>query len=450
MSTHTVFILKVLKGINAGASVRLKTGSVVIGRNMSSDIILHDENIADQHLQLLITPANITLQPLVQPVFVDEEEVAIEGIELRPYQTVRLGNVEFTISDGSGGQPNRQTQKSAQGHNGISDQFSKRQPAADGRMQALWQKKKGNINYLLGGLALWLLGNALVMAPYVQPWLTQAGISRPAETQAVTLLANLGQQHVAFNQQADGVVRVQGYTLTTKERNELLNKLHQAGIQANVRIWSQEEMLENAGIIARSLGESNVQFTLGKSPEQLLVQGFVSTKQVWERIKTAILEDVGGVDSIDESQLNSTDNYLAAFMQFVDQNGLSSRLNVASIDKRIIVKGELTQPEIEKLQGLHRDFIRIQGAGPDIVLNVTDIKTRIKLAIRSVSVGKVPFLVSKDGKKYMEGSSLGENYFIKAIKPDHVILTTAGIEIPFYYAIEAGKNDVANRTSAAK
>ena len=169
MSTHTVFILKVLKGINAGASVRLKTGSVVIGRNMSSDIILHDENIADQHLQLLITPANITLQPLVQPVFVDEEEVAIEGIELRPYQTVRLGNVEFTISDGSGGQPNRQTQKSAQGHNGISDQFSKRHPAADGRMQALWQKKKGNINYLLGGLALWLLGNALVMAPYVQP-----------------------------------------------------------------------------------------------------------------------------------------------------------------------------------------------------------------------------------------------------------------------------------------
>lgn len=148
MSTHTVFILKGLQGINAGASVRLKTGSVVIGRHRSSDIILHDENIADQHIQLLITPANITLQPLVQPVFVNEEEVAIEGIELRPYQTVRLGNVEFTISDGSGNQPNRQTQKPLQGHNGISDQFSKHYPAADERLQALWQKKNSFLQAL--------------------------------------------------------------------------------------------------------------------------------------------------------------------------------------------------------------------------------------------------------------------------------------------------------------
>ena len=41
---QTSFVLKVLSGINTGASVRLKTGSLVIGRAMTSDIILHDEN----------------------------------------------------------------------------------------------------------------------------------------------------------------------------------------------------------------------------------------------------------------------------------------------------------------------------------------------------------------------------------------------------------------------
>ncbi len=83
--------------------------------------------------------------------------------------------------------------------------------------------------------------------------------------------------------------------------------------------------------------------------------------------------------------------------------------------------------------------------GPAIVLGVTDVRDRIKLTIRSVSVGKVPFLVAKDGKKYMEGSALGDKYFVKSIKPDHVVLTNNGIDIPFYYGIENGrKNDAAN------
>ena len=80
MSTHTSFILKVLSGANTGATVRLKTGTIVIGRNMSNDIILHDDNIADQHIQLIATSNGVTLQPLVQPVFVDGSEVGLEGI----------------------------------------------------------------------------------------------------------------------------------------------------------------------------------------------------------------------------------------------------------------------------------------------------------------------------------------------------------------------------------
>ena len=103
------------------------------------------------------------------------------------------------------------------------------------------------------------------------------------------------------------------------------------------------------------------------------------------------------------------------------------------------------------MKGLRQEFIDARGEGPAIDLRVTDIRDRIVLAIRSVSVGKVPFLVAKDGKKYMEGSALGEKYFVKAIKPDHVVLTNNGIDIPFYYGIDKGrKDDAANRAESQK
>jgi hypothetical protein len=38
----------------------------------------------------------------------------------------------------------------------------------------------------------------------------------------------------------------------------------------------------------------------------------------------------------------------------------------------------------------------------------------------------------------MEGSAIGDNYFVKSIKPDHVVLINNGMEVPFYYGIEEG------------
>jgi propanediol dehydratase large subunit len=198
-------------------------------------------------------------------------------------------------------------------------------------------------------------------------------------------------------------------------------------------------MADSAGIIARSLGEQGVKMSAGETGGQVVAEGFVSKSSAWDHIKGVVLSDVGGVQSIDDGKLQSIDRYLAAFVQSIGKKGLSSRMEILNDGKQVIVQGELTQQEIETLKVLRKDFIDTYGVGPAIVLQVTDVRDRIRLAIRSVSVGKIPFLVSKDGKKYMEGSALGEKYFIKSIQPDHVVLTNNGVEIPLYYGIEEGK-----------
>ncbi|MDD5394819.1 MAG: type III secretion system inner membrane ring subunit SctD [Thiothrix sp.] len=443
---HTAFILKVLSGINAGASVRLKIGSVVIGRSMNSDIILHDEAIADQHVRLQITQSGITLQPLARPVFVEEVDVAPEGIGLQPYQTVRLGNVEFMVVDAQGG--------GAKVSAASSPAVTSRPHQADGQVASLGgkadviaepdkkptpKKSWGSGTYAAIGLALLLLGNLIFFAPQLSGLLERSGMVDSAEKRASALLESLGRQDFKLQKEADGSVSLRGYSRTTVERNTLMQQIHDAGIQANVHIWSQEEMADSAATIARSLGELGIKMGSEGVDGKLVAQGFVSQSGVWDRVKAVILSDVGGVRAIDDAKLQSMDGYMASFVQFVEKNGLSGRLKITTDGKKVIVKGELTQQEVEKVGSLRKEFIDTYGVGPAIALDVTDVRARIKLAIRSVSVGKAPFMVSKDGKKYMEGSAIGDNYFVKSIAPDHVVLINNGMEIPFYYGIEEGR-----------
>lgn len=461
---HTSFVLKVLNGFNAGAVVRLKTGSLLIGSSMNSDIILHDENIADQHIQLLITPAGITLQPLARPVFVAGAEVTAESVELQPYQTVRLGNVEFQVADSRVAAPAAGNGDHAQaaaspkraatsgkpataGKTGTPPPAGKKSPATGKPARKGWSGK----TWLAIGLGLLLLANLIYWAPQVNQWLERLGVRESAEQQASTLLRQLGEQDFKLVTEEDGSVSLSGYTGTALERNELMGKLREAGIRANLHIWSRQDMVDSANMIARSLGEPAIKVKAGTTDGELVAQGFVSTTAAWERIHASILNDVSGIRSMTESELQSMDSYLAAFVQFIQKKGLSSRIEATTDGKSVIVRGELTQPEIELLQTARQEFMDQRGEGPAIDLQVTDIRDRIVLAIRSVSIGKVPFLVAKDGKKYMEGSALGKDYFVKVIKPDHVILTNKGIEIPFYYGIDKGrKDDAANRAEPKK
>ncbi len=437
---HSPFILKVLSGANAGASVRLKQGTVVIGRSMASDIILHDESIADRHLELQIGADEIQLLPLATPVFVDGVDVSNRSSKLEPYKRVNLGAVELVVLDTRRVAPlaGATEQAKQSGNQNTHSQANSTVSAADGVVPS--KKKWNDKTYLAIGLTLLLLGNLWYFLPNLKQLTNKLGLRPSAEQQAESMLSGLGETGLQRVVNADGSSVISGYVPTTSKRNELIWTLRRAGINANLNIYSQEEILENAQMILRSMGETGIAFTQNP-PGNLQAKGVARSTDVWQQAKQTILSDVGGVKQIDDAGVQTIDSYMTLFAQFVEKKGLISRLQITKDSGNVIVKGDLTQNEIEQLKRIRNEFIETYGAAnyPSIVLNVVDMKSKIKLAIRSVSVGKIPYLVSKDGKKYMEGSKLSDNYFVKSIKPDHVVLSTQGMDIPFYYGIEEGK-----------
>lgn len=449
---HTAFVLRILDGFNAGAAVRLKTGSVLVGSSMTSDIVLHDENIADQHIQLLVTPTTVALQPLVRPVLVGGEEVRAESVDLQPYQAVTLGKVTFQIIDSRIPAPAHKPEVIARTQNGkgtgragkaqseragveAAPAHLPKQAAASARVAT----GLGGGFWLAMGLGGLLLANVLYWSPHWNRLLQNWGLGTSPTQEAAQVLQRLGQDF-ALDAAPDGTVVLTGYTADAAGRDAIMGQLQQAGVQANVRVWVREDMVNAANMIAQALGETGVKLHAGKADGELVAVGLVGSAAAWERIRAGILADVAGVKSLDTTQLRLLDEYVDDFVQFIQKKGLSDRVKAETDGKRVIVKGELTRAEIDALQQASKEFVAQQGGNLDIELQVADVRDRIVLAIRSVSVGKVPFLVDKEGKKYMEGSSLGGKYFIKSIKADHVVLTNNGIDIPFYYGIDKGNN----------
>lgn len=437
---HTVYLLKVLSGANAGAIVRLKTGALTIGRSMSCDIILHDENIADQHVNIEIDNDNIVLKPLALPVFVDGQEITSHEIKLNPYQIVTLGDVDFFIADP------RVSEADARVANAKlrKEQLTGSQKALNtgGSKASFTEKskaKKGflsNKGYLWLGLLLLLLANLLYFLPNLIQLSEKLGIKSTPVDDTKQLITNLNNSTLNVVEKSPGNIVVTGYAKNATERNDIVNQLMRMGKNVTHKIWINSELAENATMIAHTMGERGIHFKANQEAGMISAFGFVSNSQDWDKVKGSILADVSGIKQIDESELQTLLKRLEALQQFIEKNGLSDRIRVAINQGKITVSGELTNTEIKRWKDLCSEFVATYGEGPSIVENLYDARDRIKLAIRSVSVGETPFLVSKDGKKYMVGSSLGNGYFIKDIKPDHVLLTNKGIDIPIYYGLE--------------
>ncbi|WP_298610867.1 type III secretion system inner membrane ring subunit SctD [uncultured Thiothrix sp.] len=439
---HTPYLLKVLSGSNAGALVRLKTGDTVIGKSMSSDIILHDENIADSHIKLRVEEDTINLDALAKPVLIDNKELDLGSYPLKPYQVVSLGSIDFFVADvrkpGRRGVETKSPESTVPPTVKVANPAEATIPVSNLSSEPVERKPKSKAfgwTLLLAGLGLLVLANLLFLKPYISGLAEQVGLSESAEQRAQDLLKKLQPTDLTVVRDPDGRTAISGYVQTRDDKRELMNQALLAGNGINYRVWVREDLVANATQVARALGQNDLSFS-NLEQGKLAAHGYVSDEADWAQIKTNIMSDVSGIQSIDDRSVQTLIKRKEALVQFIEKKGLSSRVKVTIENARIKVDGELTQNELKRWAALYDEFTQTNGTGPAIVESLYNVRDRLKLVIRSVSVGDTPFLVSKDGKKYMEGSNLGNDYFIKKITPDHVLLSNNGIEIPMYYGVE--------------
>ncbi|HHC74423.1 MAG TPA: EscD/YscD/HrpQ family type III secretion system inner membrane ring protein [Thiothrix sp.] len=424
----SLHLLRILSGPNTGARTLLKVGEYIVGSGVDCDIILQDDYIAQRHLKIIVNDRHITLQPLVQPVYVDSKDIGKNEYKIKHYQVITLGNVHFAIGSVKKPWP------SIKNPNSHKDRKTK---------QKIYSKKKttpkkglGWLNTLILGAGLLLLANIVYFKPDVNQVLSQLGFNKAPEQNVQQTIDDLNLDNIRTEKQENGALRVTGYVKTHKEEQLLLDKL--AGLDKPVthRIWVDEQLLEHANYIATTFDETDIRFTMPKSG-LLNASGFVKNSENWKKARQSILSDVDGIANINDKKVNSLAQQQQQLKASIAQENFADRMTLRVEGGVIVVDGELTNAEISRWNSIKNEFNNTHGNLPEFLENLQSPRSRFNLAIKSVSVGKVPFITSKDDKKYMIGSHLGQGYYVKTITPEKITLQHDELEIPVYF----GHND---------
>ncbi len=430
--TKDICLLKVFSGPNSGAKITLKTGSYIIGNSTDCEIIFHDKFIAPQHIKLIVTAKGIFIHPLAKPVYIAGKDIGGNDTKLRPYQIVTIGKINFAIGSITQKWPRIRRPK-----------FQKSSVRQKQRGKSNTNKSTSLWGYLLGGLGILLLANILYFQSDITNFIQSTGSTKKLAQETQTTIDKLGFSGLTVEETKNNTLRIRGYVKNEKEKLELIKKIENLGKPVAYRIWIDKELVEHANYISKSYGESDIHFTMKKDGE-LIAEGYVKNASNWNKAQQTILRDIGGINSIQDAKVDSLQQQLEKFRTYLNKEPFKKRISLAIKEGKITISGELTDEEINRWEKVRNKFFEKHGNIPDLVENLQSPRSRFKLAIRGVSVGKVPFITSKDDKKYLVGSHLGEGYYVKSITSDKILLRHNDIEIPVYF----GKKDNDNATDA--
>jgi type III secretion system YscD/HrpQ family protein len=424
-------LLRILSGTNAGARTILKTGNYTVGSSPNSDIILHDDHIASQHIKITVSDRGILLYPLASPVYVDGKDIGQSEYKLNYYQVITVGNIHFAIGSVKKSWPTIKRPV-----------IEKKKQSVPLKASPVTNKKTTDSNNspwfkaLLVGLGVLLIANLLYFKPDITGLLTNLGLKKNLELSFTETINEMKLPGVQIETLNNGKTRVNGYVKNAREKRELLSRISDLDKSVSHRIWVDTELVEHANYIANTFDETDIGFTM---PEHgiLKASGFVRNAANWSKVRQNILSDVDGIASIDDENVDSLKQQLEKFKTFISSEHFFERLELFIQEGEIIVTGELTNDELLRWDTVKQNFVNAYGNLPALTENLQSPRSRFKLAIRSVSVGKVPFITSKDEKKYMIGSHLGEGYYVKSITAEKIVLRHNDLEIPVYFGENA-------------
>lgn len=421
-SSDIHYIVKVLSGVNEGAEVRLPRNiPIIIGHSNDCDIILNGAAVADQHIKITLLGQAIKLVPLAQPVYVNGKDVGLREYVLDPYQVVEVGGVCFSI--------------------GL---YGKPWPTYDPEQRSMRSAQLSLPNYainehrsifrspwLWSALAILLLVNIHYFSREMGGIPGMLGIKQSLEKRVNTLALEERFKHVKINEGSNGLLMVTGYVASNDERKQVERDVYALSKTANISLFVDAELEASARTIAESLRENRVKFSTLEHG-RLKVDGLVKNRQSWQNVKENIRDDVKGVESLNDQDVIILSEKLTRLEQQVGLEDFHKRLSLKLVSEVVEVRGELTKAEKLRWQKMKETFAK----------QVYPFKYReflqkpahkIKLALRSVSVGEVPFVVSKEGEKYFKGSHVGQGYYIKSINDSNIILKNDDIEFPIFF-----------------
>ncbi len=471
-------LLKIFSGPHVGAEMALRPGHYTVGRGAGSDIVLQDELISDAHLRLTIGEDNtVTVQALndAQVIVGDGNTSYSAGYEISvaPYEMVTAGATHFAIGQAGGDwssisfpqlyryespPPAPQAKKDdvrgkiqaidqnlqrmfdnfkySYVKNSAANNMDKAAPAApEGSVKNDKKKRKNKLLRFFGFMVaiFFGVGLSLTLGVYSNNKKEVKAIPDYALIHtAESVIESLGYADVWTETVVSGEVTVGGYVESEKERAQLQKALSDAGLIATLKVQTGSALVQSAKDVLRVLGYPDISVGY-EAPGKIETRGYVHDLNSWQRVKDTLNSDIYGLKGIVDSGIRDFSMRYDQLEQTIEKYRLGRKLVIKNIDDRELeVYGVLGPEEMKSWRKILTGFRKELGNAPPVISKVHDTRKVIKLDIKSVRVGDVPYIIMVDGSKFLEGGILPNGYTVKDISSDKILLSKNKVEAVYY------------------
>lgn len=443
MASDERFILKVLTGPNQGAELELSAGAYVIGSADECDVNFSDALVAPRHLSVELSEDSIVAKRLDGKVFVDGKPMVDTRQTIKFFQFVTAGSTYFLFGPAGrewpqgvpGPLPPLKPETETQPESAESSALSTKGPEKpkDEASPTDRAKKVALLTFLLFGV--------LAVSSFLLMRLDRRDPPPPATAESILPGVKAMVQKQPYAEAVTVGIRnsrvfVSGFVRTSAEARQLRSLVTRPDGLVACAVVSDEEILAAVGEILDS-------FRSGLSAKMdsaggVEISGFAGDTDTWNQLRTLLESDLPGYPRLKFSVV-SGNQVISEGEAILRQSGLTSLIHLEATSAGLTASGSVPPMEAE-LWAQAKDKIQSElPAGvmlKDEVTSGGDSSSVDDYLLSSISMGPLPWVTLRSGKKLFPGAVLPNGWTLETIQPESVELRQGDNTI----TIDLGKN----------
>lgn len=490
-----VWVLKILSGPHVGAEITLDIGQYSLGRHEECDLVLTDNTLADYQLEILVSADGVNIRNLAEGQSVYLNGQAQENqFAIQPFVIATAGSLHFAMApegatwpelampDLTGSAPessrppteeavhsssfqeqrngedipvlddelsddelmklDRQRSSGSGSGSGSGFGFIKRRfdlSGLTGRLRTLLSTR-GKKVVLTGGAVALLIGFISAFSwlwQLTDPVLAENEKPVPYIVEAENLRTLQNLEDITLKTLPDGSVLLAGYVVDDTTRQAYLDALAEQSIPFNNQIITLDEMQKNAMSTLEMHGYKSLTVSSDTLPGTLILRGYLHTARDLTRIRELLRQEVHGLRTIID-QIEFQDTRVRSLRSMLKEKALTQRIKLLDQPGKVVLKGRLIDiSQGYQLKEVVRNFREKYGKRPELVVDVTlpaaDLATlQPVINVKSVTIGRDPFVILDNGEKYLKGAKLKNGYILENITLEYLALRLGRERIKYY------------------
>ena len=393
--------LRILNGTHQGASVPLESGSFTLGGEDSCDLILQDPTMVDKTAEFTVSDEAVTYRKLG----LSEDE---PGKAINSGEKVRLSGIEFIFLKGDEPYiPTAQAQISAPG------------PQAEPpRTHQSPKPKAGRI--IIGALVLGLIG----YLAYTSLGGDSSESADKVEQQQAKLDLPAGVEITDKN----GTKVLSGYVSDEAARTKLMTDIQTSGQVVTGKVRVMRGLIEAAQMTLKGHKWSHIKVSEGTQPGSIKLEGFASDSEAWSQVKLRLIKDLPAVAKWQDKVLTAQ-GQSEILTAMIKTKGLADYVRVKPEGETLQISGSIPNDKLSEWQGVKAAYEAEYGTEPKIV----GVAGRLNnLKVKSISLGKVPYVTTDDGAKILVGAPL-QGGTVHKILEDRIVIQRGNDLVPLFF-----------------